>query len=163
REPISLGIPVGLLFAARHFRARAALPLAVAVVMTLVFAIGPIFGLPLIARYIRTPAVLLTLFYGLALFGWLSLPRGRERIAWAAGAHPAPHSPDHPLLPGELPALRAPGRLPRPVPEPQLAGVRGGGLLRAVRQPAPGRSPTLGSVLVADNPPTGTQLHFRPR
>src|SRR3954470_10265268 len=86
REPISLGIPVGLAFAWRHCRRRAALPLAVAVVMTLVFAIGPIFGLPLIARYIRTPAVLLTLFYGLALFGWLSLPRGRERMGWAAVA-----------------------------------------------------------------------------
>jgi hypothetical protein len=86
REPISLGIPVGLAFAWRHCRRRAALPLAVAVAMTLVFAIGPIFGLPLIARYIRTPAVLLTLFYGLALFGWLSLPRGRERVAWGVAA-----------------------------------------------------------------------------
>jgi hypothetical protein len=83
REPVALGIPVGLAFALRHFRRRAVLPLAVATVMTLVFAIGPIFGLPLVARYIRTPAVLLTLFFGLALFGWLSLPRGRERIAWA--------------------------------------------------------------------------------
>jgi hypothetical protein len=45
-----------------------------------------VFGLPLVARYIRTPAVLLTLFYGLALFGWVSLPRGRERIAWALAA-----------------------------------------------------------------------------
>src|SRR3954464_15967231 len=60
--------------------------MAVAVAMPLVFAIGPIFGLPLIARYIRTPAVLLTLFYGLALFGWLSLPRGRERGAWGGAA-----------------------------------------------------------------------------
>jgi hypothetical protein len=86
REPISLGIPVGLAFAARHYRKRAALPLAVAAVMTLAFAVGPIFGLPLIARYIRTPAVLLTLFYGLALFGWMSLPRGREKVAWALAA-----------------------------------------------------------------------------
>jgi hypothetical protein len=86
REPISLGIPVGVLFAWRHCRARAALPFVVAAVMTLVFAVGPVFGLPLIARYIRTPAVLLTLFYGLALFGWMSLPRGRERMAWAAAA-----------------------------------------------------------------------------
>ena len=31
-------------------------------------------------------AVLLTLFYGLALFGWLSLPRGRGRTAWALTA-----------------------------------------------------------------------------
>jgi hypothetical protein len=86
REPVSLAIPVGLLFALRHFRRRALLPLAVAVVMTLVFAIGPVFGLPLVARYIRTPAVLLTLFFGLALFGWIGLPRGRERIAWGLAA-----------------------------------------------------------------------------
>src|SRR4051795_2824452 len=86
REPITLAIPVGLAFALRHFRRRAVLPLVVAAVMTLVFAIGPVFGLPLVARYIRTPAVLLCLFYGLALFGWLSLPRGRERIAWGAAA-----------------------------------------------------------------------------
>jgi hypothetical protein len=86
REPITLGIPVGLAFALRHFRRRALLPLAVAAVMTLVFAVGPVFGLPLVARYIRTPAVLLCLFYGLALFGWLALPRGRERIGWALAA-----------------------------------------------------------------------------
>jgi hypothetical protein len=86
REPVTLGVPIGLAFAFRHFRRRAVLPLAVAAVMTLVFAIGPVFGLPLVARYIRTPAVMLTLFYGLALFGWMSLPRGRERIAWALAA-----------------------------------------------------------------------------
>ncbi|MEA2431498.1 MAG: hypothetical protein QOI19_1971, partial [Thermoleophilaceae bacterium] len=86
REPISLGIPVGLAFAARHYRKRAALPLAAAAVMTLAFAVGPIFGLPLIARYIRTPAVLLTLFFGLALFGWMSLERGRERTGWMVAA-----------------------------------------------------------------------------
>src|SRR5436305_15219564 len=66
REPVTLAIPVGLVFAWRHARRRAALPLVVAVVMTLVFAVGPLFGLPLVARYIRTPAVLLTLFHGLA-------------------------------------------------------------------------------------------------
>ena len=32
--------------------------------MIAVFAIGPIFGLPLIGRYVRTPAILLALFYG---------------------------------------------------------------------------------------------------
>jgi hypothetical protein len=86
REPPIVGIPIGLAFAWRHRRRAAALPLAVAAVMTAVFAIGPIFGLPLIARYIRTPAVLLTLFFGLAVCGWLLLPRGRERNWWIAGA-----------------------------------------------------------------------------
>jgi hypothetical protein len=86
REPLLLGIPVGLAFAWRWRRAQAALPVAVVAAMTLVFAIGPIFGLPLIARYIRTPAILLTLFFGLALFGWMALPRGRERTGWIVAA-----------------------------------------------------------------------------
>jgi hypothetical protein len=86
REPLLVGIPIGLAFAWRHRRKRAVLPVAVAVAMTLVFAIGPIFGLPLIGRYIRTPSILLTLFFGLALFGWMQLPKGRERSLWLAGA-----------------------------------------------------------------------------
>src|SRR3954452_8889301 len=86
REPLVLGIPIGLAFAWRWRRAQAALPVAVAAAMTLVFAIGPIFGLPLIARYIRTPAVLLTLFFGVALFGWMWLERGRERTGWMIAA-----------------------------------------------------------------------------
>lgn len=86
REPLLVGIPIGLAFAWRHRRARAALPVAAAVAMTLFFAIGPLFGLPLIGRYIRTPAVLLTLFFGVALCGWAWLPRGRERNWWLAGA-----------------------------------------------------------------------------
>ena len=85
REPLVVGIPVGLVFAWRWRRSQAALPVAVAAAMTIVFAVGPIFGLPLIARYIRTPAVLLTLFFGLALFGWMMLERGtRERTVWIA-------------------------------------------------------------------------------
>jgi hypothetical protein len=53
--------------------------------MLLAFAVGPIFGLPLIGRYVRTPAVLLALFYGLAVCGWLLLPHGtRERRLWTA-------------------------------------------------------------------------------
>ena len=83
REPMALGIPIGLVFAWRHARARAWLPFAVAVAMLVVFLISPIFGLPLIGRYVRTPAVLLAVFYGLAVFGWQMLPRDhRERRLW---------------------------------------------------------------------------------
>jgi hypothetical protein len=49
-----------------------------------VFAIGPFFGLPLIRRYVETPAALLTIFYGLAVCGWLLLPPGRTRRRWQA-------------------------------------------------------------------------------
>ena len=52
REPLVLGVPIGLAFAWLHARRRAALPLAVVVAMVAVFAIGPIFGLPLIRRYV---------------------------------------------------------------------------------------------------------------
>ena len=82
REPLLVGVPIGLFFAWRHRRRQAVLPLTVAAAMLLVFAAGPIFGLPLIGRYVRTPATLLTLFYGLAVVGWTLLPRGRPRTIW---------------------------------------------------------------------------------
>ncbi|HET8949422.1 MAG TPA: hypothetical protein VFN44_02895 [Solirubrobacteraceae bacterium] len=82
REPLVLGVPVGLVFAWFHARRQSVLPLAVVVAMVAVFAVGPIFGLPLIRRYIATPAVLLTLFYGLAVVGWTMLPHGRARRRW---------------------------------------------------------------------------------
>jgi hypothetical protein len=84
REPLLVGVPIGLVFAWRHRRREALLPIAVAAAMLAVFAAGPIFGLPLIGRYVRTPATLLALFYGLAVVGWMLLPRGRERTVWTA-------------------------------------------------------------------------------
>jgi hypothetical protein len=82
REPLVAGIPIGLAFAWFYRRRQAALPVAVALAMTAVFAIGPIFGLPLIGRYLRTPAILFALFYGLAVCGWALLPEGRSRRRW---------------------------------------------------------------------------------
>jgi hypothetical protein len=84
REPLVIGVPIGLAFAWLHARRRSTLPLAVAVLMTLVFAAGPIFGLPLIRRYMETPAVLLAVFYGLAVCGWTLLPAGPARRRWKA-------------------------------------------------------------------------------
>jgi hypothetical protein len=83
REPVVVGVPIGLFFAWRQRLRPALLPLAVVAAMTLVFMIGPFFGLPLISRYVRTPATLMTLFYGLAVCGWLLLAAGRERRIWA--------------------------------------------------------------------------------
>jgi hypothetical protein len=79
-----IGVPLGLAFAWLHVRRRSLLPAAVVVTMTAVFAVGPLFGLPLIRRYVETPAVLLTLFYGLAVCGWTLLPPGRARTRWMA-------------------------------------------------------------------------------
>jgi len=84
REPLLAGVAIGLAFAWFQARRQAALPLAVVAVMVAVFAVGPIFGLPLIRRYVATPAVLLCLFYGLAVAGWAMLPRGRARTGWLA-------------------------------------------------------------------------------
>jgi hypothetical protein len=86
REPLILGVPLGMLFAWRHRRREMVLPLVVVAAMLLVFAAGPIFGLPLIGRYVRTPAVLLATFYGAAVCGWLLLGPGRERTRWMAVA-----------------------------------------------------------------------------
>jgi 4-amino-4-deoxy-L-arabinose transferase-like glycosyltransferase len=84
REPLVLGVPIGLAFAWLYARRRSALPVATVIAMTLVFAIGPFFGLPLIRRYVETPAVILSVFYGLAVCGWLLLPPGRARRRWQA-------------------------------------------------------------------------------
>ena len=82
REPIVIGFPIGLYFAWRYRQRQALLPLAAVAALVAVFMVGPIFGLPLIGRYVRTPSVLLTLFYGLAVCGWMLLPPGRERRIW---------------------------------------------------------------------------------
>ena len=82
RIPILLGIPVGLWFAWRRGLRRSHIPAVVAALLVLGFAIGPIFGLPLIGRYIRTPSTLLAFYYGLACFGWLLLAPSRARFRW---------------------------------------------------------------------------------
>jgi hypothetical protein len=84
REPLAVAIPIGIAFAVRHRRRAALLLLAIAAAMTVIFALGPVFGLPLIARYVRTPAILLAVFSGAAAAGWVLLGPGRERRVWQA-------------------------------------------------------------------------------
>jgi hypothetical protein len=109
REPLVLGVPIGLVFAWFHARRQSVLPLVTVVAMVAVFALGPVFGLPLIRRYVETPAVLLTLFYGLAVCGWLMLPHGRARRGWlAAGVLAAALSLAY--LPWHVDELRAVNR-----------------------------------------------------
>jgi hypothetical protein len=85
RWPLVVGIPIGLVFAARFKLRKALIPLAIVAALTAVFAVNPVFGLPLIARYMRVSAALLMVFYGLACAGWLLLDRDhRERRLWMA-------------------------------------------------------------------------------
>ena len=154
REPLVIGVPIGLAFAWRHARARAWLPFLTAVAMLVVFLAGPLFGLPLIARYVRAPAVLLAVFYGLAVMGWQMLPReARDRRGWIiAGAVAAllsvAYLPWHvKLLHGRREPDRPPGRL---LPRPALRGGGEGGPLgvRPLREdrhrrPPPDPAPAL--------------------
>ena len=85
-----LGLPIGLAFAWPSGAAALRCRSRSSVAMLAVFPTGPIFGLPLIGRYVRTPAVLLALFYGLAVVGWRMLPpASRERRCWGSAA-PSP-------------------------------------------------------------------------
>lgn len=83
RLPVLVGILVGFWFAWRRGVRRAHVPLVVAGLLILGFAASPIFGLPLIGRYMRTPSMLLALFYGAACFGWVSLAPSKQRTRWA--------------------------------------------------------------------------------
>src|SRR4051795_12609020 len=56
REPILIGIPIGMYFAWRHRLRAAVLPIAAAVAILLVFAAGPIFGLAAGGRGAATAA-----------------------------------------------------------------------------------------------------------
>ncbi|WP_259315863.1 hypothetical protein [Capillimicrobium parvum] len=85
REPLILGVPIGMVFAWMYRRRQGVLIVAVVVAMLAVFAIGPLFGLPLIGRYVRTPAILLSLFYGAAVFGWQLLPKHASARRWWMG------------------------------------------------------------------------------
>jgi hypothetical protein len=85
REPLILGVPIGMAFAWMYRRRQGMLIVSVVVAMLAVFAVGPLFGLPLIGRYVRTPAILLALFYGAAVFGWQLLPKDSvARKRWMA-------------------------------------------------------------------------------
>ena len=86
RLPILLGLPVGLWFAWRRGLDKAWIVLVVALLLVAGFAVSPIFGLPLIGRYIRTPAVLLTIFYGLACAGFTTLAPSPARFRWGLAA-----------------------------------------------------------------------------
>ena len=135
----------GSAFAYRQRLRGAMLPLAVAAAMLAVFLASPLFGLPLIGRYVRTPAVLLALFYGLAVFGWRMLPPGDERRRWARRRRARGRAL------GRVPAVaredalepRRPARLPgRLLPRPARGRPRARRARRARRAAGRSRPPT---------------------
>lgn len=74
REPLIVGVPIGVAFLALCMKREAKILLGVAAILTGVFMLSTAFGLPLIARYVLTPTVLLTVVYAAGVFGWRSLP-----------------------------------------------------------------------------------------
>jgi 4-amino-4-deoxy-L-arabinose transferase-like glycosyltransferase len=85
REPLMLGVPIGCLFMIVCARRQAKILLGVAAIMTGVFILSTVGGLPLIARYVLTPTVLLAVVYAAGVFGWRSLPEDfprREMWKW---------------------------------------------------------------------------------
>lgn len=85
RQPLGVGMPIGLAFAILHrdrFGRAAGLLLSIAGAMVVVFAVNPVFGLPLIGRYVRTPSILVAIFFGVAIAGWALLEDGREKRVW---------------------------------------------------------------------------------
>ena len=120
REPLVIGIPIGLYFAWRQRYRAAILPLVVVAAMTLVFMAGPIFGLPLIGRYVRTPSVLLAAV--------LRARRVRLPPAGRPGRAPALDGDRdrHGGALGRLPAVALRhARRPRAAARPRRADVRG--------------------------------------
>ncbi|MBK5230825.1 MAG: glycosyltransferase family 39 protein [Thermoleophilia bacterium] len=83
REPLMLGVPIGTVFVLMFARRQAKILLGLAGLMTLLFIASTVGGLPLIARYVLTPTVLLAVIYAAGVFGWRDLPeQSRRRETW---------------------------------------------------------------------------------
>jgi hypothetical protein len=79
REPLIIGVPIGLIYCWFCARREGLILFGVAGLMSVVFVLSTIGGLPLIARYVLTPTVLLAVIYAAGCFGWVSLPTGFPR------------------------------------------------------------------------------------
>jgi 4-amino-4-deoxy-L-arabinose transferase-like glycosyltransferase len=74
REPLIVGVPIGLVYCWFCARRQGLILFGVATLLSAVFILSTIGGLPLIARYVLTPTVLLAVIYAAGVFGWRSLP-----------------------------------------------------------------------------------------
>ena len=85
REPLMLGVPIGLVYCWFCARRQGLILFGVATIMSFVFILSTLGGLPLIARYVLTPTVLLAVIYAAGCAGWISLPTDfprREMWKW---------------------------------------------------------------------------------
>jgi hypothetical protein len=82
-----LGLAGAVIALALLYR-RALLPAAVLALGLGSFLILGVADLPLLERYLLVPSAMLGLLAAVALLGWASLPRGRVRWIWMAGAIP---------------------------------------------------------------------------
>lgn len=74
REPLVIGVPIGLAFCWFCKRREGLMLFGLATLMSVIFILTTVGGLPLIARYVLTPTVLLAVIYAAGVFGWISLP-----------------------------------------------------------------------------------------
>jgi hypothetical protein len=79
REPLMIGVPIGLVYCWFCARKQGLILFGVATLLSAVFILSTIGGLPLIARYVLTPTILLSVIYAAGVFGWRSLPEDFER------------------------------------------------------------------------------------
>lgn len=79
REPLIIGVPIGLAYCWFCARRQGLILFGVAALMSFLFILSTIGGLPLIARYVLTPTVLLAVIYAAGVFGWISLPKDFAR------------------------------------------------------------------------------------
>jgi 4-amino-4-deoxy-L-arabinose transferase-like glycosyltransferase len=79
REPLMIGVPIGLVYCWYNARKQGLILFGVATLLSGVFILSTIGGLPLIARYVLTPTILLAVIYSAGVFGWRSLPDDFER------------------------------------------------------------------------------------
>lgn len=83
REPLMIGVPIGLVYCWFCARRQGLLLFGMATLMSLIFIATTIGGLPLIARYVLTPTILLAVIYAAGVFGWRSLPKDfPNRMRW---------------------------------------------------------------------------------
>jgi hypothetical protein len=82
RLPELIAAIVGVVFGLAAYPRRVALPLAVAALNCLAFAVFALAGLSLLGRYLFLAGVMLALFAAVGCLGWLSAPGNR---VWRAG------------------------------------------------------------------------------